>query len=692
MEHPVIIISLLLAISLSTLCSGKEQREVIVSHTDENNILQLFRMKEDGSDSRQLTHGAEYCVQPACSADGKKIVFVKRSHQGMALWLCDRDGENAKELTTKSKHILVPSWLPDSKHIVWMSAQPGQKQQDPARDSQIHIMNTDTGESRRLFTDPEQTKFSNGMPVVSPRGDRIAFVSNRGGQMRIWTSKLDGSDARAVSPVSNEFDKALELPIEQKVPAWSPDGQWIAHWEGVEMIHMSKFTGIQDREKDRRISQTWNVWVVGHDGNNKRKIGRGDDPTWSPDGFVTRAFPAPSRGGPKVVIETESGEKELEIVPRKRKWGRFAWLPDPSWTRHEIYSGAHVNSATAADYDSDGDQEIIFSADGQILMYHGPNYRTKQILATSDPIHPKLKARCIHSTLHDVDGDGDLDFVGSYVRGLFWLECPNKNAINTSWEYHKITDDIHGVHCIRSFDIDGDGSEDLIANDFTHEEGPYSGSICWFKPTLSEDAPITWSIIPIADGTAIGGSHYFDFGDINGDGRVDFTLGAKGKPFDGGNYFAVFYAPADPTQPWRRESLPDAGKQIGATHASPADVNGDGKMDVIATRGHGVGALWFEAPDWTQHIIDDSIASPHSTDVGDIDGDGDIDFTTVGFESKLAAWYENDGAGNFTRHILSRDQMAYDTMITDLDGDGDNDILVAGQRSQNVVWFENPQR
>ena len=82
----------------------------------------------------------------------------------------------------------------------------------------------------------------------------------------------------------------------------------------------------------------------------------------------------------------------------------------------------------------------------------------------------------------------------------------------------------------------------------------------------------------------------------------------------------------------------------------------------------------------------------HSTDFGDIDGDGDIDLTTVGYGSKIAAWYENDGTLKFTRHILSLNQMAYDTMITDLDGDGDKDILVAGQRSKNVVWFENPQK
>ena len=362
------------------------------------------------------------------------------------------------------------------------------------------------------------------------------------------------------------------------------------------------------------------------------------------------------------------------------------------WVRHEIFSGAHVNSATAADYDNDGNQEIIFSGGGKIFMYLGPDYQKKQILSMADPKHPKRKDQCIHSVLHDVDGDGDLDFVGSYVRGLFWLECPNKNATKTSWKMHHITDEIHGVHCIRSFDIDRDGKPDLIANDFTVDKGPYSGSICWLKTSFSKADSINWSIIPIAKGSAPGGSHYFDFGDVNGDGRPDLTLGAKGKPFANGNYFAIFYSPEDPSEPWRREFLPDAGKQTGATHAAPADVNGDGKIDVLASLGHGTGLIWFEAPDWTQNTIDDMMIFPHSTDFGDIDGDGDIDLSTVGFGSKIAAWYENDGTGKFTRRILSINQMAYDTMITDLDGDGDKDILVAGQRSENVVWFENPQK
>ena len=40
-----------------------------------------------------------------------------------------------------------------------------------------------------------------------------------------------------------------------------------------------------------------------------------------------------------------------------------------------------------------------------------------------------MKPRCIHSVLHDLDGDGDLDFVGSFVREVFWLECPDTDPI-----------------------------------------------------------------------------------------------------------------------------------------------------------------------------------------------------------------------------------------------------------------------
>jgi Tol biopolymer transport system component len=299
-------------------------REVIVSHTDGNGILQLFRMKEDGSGSLQLTHSKRACRMPAVSPDGKKLVYVKQVEHSLSLWLSDIDGKEPHSLVSGGMN-LIPSWLPDSKHIVWMKTQPGKKGEDPAGNSQIQIINTETGQSRRLFSDPELIKFNDAMPSVSPDGKKVAFVSKRSGTFRVWVSNLDGSNAKLISSTKDQHE-SLNLPIEQKVPAWSPDGKWIAHWEGVEMIHMSPFTGIKNPKRDQQISATFSVWVVSSDGKKRREIGRGDDPTWSPDGFVTRAFPDRERGGPKIMIETKSGEKELPIVPRKRNWGRFTWL------------------------------------------------------------------------------------------------------------------------------------------------------------------------------------------------------------------------------------------------------------------------------------------------------------------------------------------------------------------------------
>ena len=118
--------------AIDGLDSKPDLHEIIVSHTDENNTLQLYFTKEDGSSKRQITDGKHNCIQPAWSPDGKKVVYVQQSEKGMALWLTDPQGKGSKALT-ESGNNLLPSWLPDSKHIVWMLTKGGK---DPSRNSQ----------------------------------------------------------------------------------------------------------------------------------------------------------------------------------------------------------------------------------------------------------------------------------------------------------------------------------------------------------------------------------------------------------------------------------------------------------------------------------------------------------------------------------------------------------------------------
>ena len=224
-----------------TVLAGDELREVIVSHTDEKGVLQLYRMNEDGTNSRQITHSKNGCRMPSCSPDRKKVAYVEQIGHGLALRVSDLNGDDIKTLIGEGMN-LMPSWIPDSEHLVWMKVKPQPKQQDPARNAQIHIMNIKTGQSRKLFTDKEQLKHSNAMPAISPKGDQIAFVSNRSGGMRVWVSDLDGANAKLISMPDIEYDKAIKAPIEQKVPAWSPDGKRIAHWEGVETVSYTHLT------------------------------------------------------------------------------------------------------------------------------------------------------------------------------------------------------------------------------------------------------------------------------------------------------------------------------------------------------------------------------------------------------------------------------------------------------------------
>ena len=90
-----------------------------------------------------------------------------------------------------------------------------------------------------------------------------------------------------------------------------------------------------------------------------------------------------------------------------------------------------------------------------------------------------------------------------------------------------------------------------------------------------------------------------------------------------------------------------------------ADVNGDGKLDVVAVTEDAV--VWYENPSWTKHDIirgateqDNVCIQPH-----DIDGDGRIDFALgAGWrppdtpEASTLQWLGRDAAGQWQVHPI----------------------------------------
>ena len=362
------------------------------------------------------------------------------------------------------------------------------------------------------------------------------------------------------------------------------------------------------------------------------------------------------------------------------------------WRRHVVANAqGNVNSAVAADFDNDGHLDVLSSYDGKIVLHRGPDWDAFQIHAfRREDSRRKPRRDCIHSCLLDVDKDGDLDFCGS-SNTVFWLECPDDPFSGETWTYRTIDDEILGTHCLITGDVNQDGRLDLIANSGRGpDQTSIPNSLTWLEVPENPKASKAWKRHVFADRDAPGGNHYTGIADVNRDGLPDISCAAKGGPgFEGGEWFAWWEQLPNQAEPWKKHLL--AADQPGATNIQPRDLNGDGMMDFVATRGHGQGVLWFRGPEFTMVEIDRELVGPHCLVTCDLDQDGDLDIATCGKESDgVAVWYENDGDGNFVRNLIGRNQGAYDIRAIDMDGDHDLDLLIAGHASNNVVWFENP--
>ncbi len=121
-----------------------------------------------------------------------------------------------------------------------------------------------------------------------------------------------------------------------------------------------------------------------------------------------------------------------------------------------------------------------------------------------------------------------------------------------------------------------------------------------------------------------------------------------------------------------------------------ADLDSDGDDDlVVMDRTTGV-LYWYESADggWVRHILANipggsTLAGYWATYVGDLDGDGDCDVIASWRNGSVTNWYENDGSGSFTEHLVGTGDIGgYNyhggPVLADLNGDGDVDIAVNG--------------
>ncbi len=142
-------------------------------------------------------------------------------------------------------------------------------------------------------TDPTQ-------PGVS--GTKVAFVSERDGNLEIYVMNADGSNQTRLT----------NNPADDWKPSWSPDGSKI--------IFMSARDGKRE------------IYVMNSDGSNPVNLTNNteDDwvPIWSPDGTKI-AFASEHVGNLKIYVMNADGTNPIRLTDNPANHGFFpSWSPD----------------------------------------------------------------------------------------------------------------------------------------------------------------------------------------------------------------------------------------------------------------------------------------------------------------------------------------------------------------------------
>jgi len=152
----------------------------------------------------------------------------------------------------------------------------------------------------------------------------------------------------------------------------------------------------------------------------------------------------------------------------------------------------------------------------------------------------------------------------------------------------------------------------------------------------------------------------------------------------------------------------------GTIHAPVADLNGDGRLDIVALVSHGSQEVHAFMNDGMGHFRDRVLYGSTNKDYGssglciadvNLDGRPDIvytngdafDYATPGPRPWHGVqWLENLGAGRFTFHRVGDFSGAYSPVVADLKGDGHQDIVACScfndwtdKNAVSLMCFEN---
>lgn len=239
--------------------------------------------------------------------DGHRLTYLEREHGADALYEHRSDRATNEQLLAFDERIsgrFGPyDWNPDGSAVTYV------------RDGDLRVYDF-TDETERSLAPSDGF---DGPPRFSPSGERLVFVSDRGGAgTDVWTVASSGDDLQQHTDGANPADDR------RWIPSWSPDGDAIAYVAAHEIdgrdwadeVHVHYLSS----GRDRRVTTGLTVSSV---------------PSWGPDGrlafFATRAVEPWYRQHDDVhVVDLDGDVRDVYPVGASHQYFQQSpiWSPD----------------------------------------------------------------------------------------------------------------------------------------------------------------------------------------------------------------------------------------------------------------------------------------------------------------------------------------------------------------------------
>lgn len=322
----------------------------------------------------------------------------------------------------------------------------------------------------------------------------------------------------------------------------------------------------------------------------------------------------------KAVIKTDLYRPR--VIGEKAKAERAPWI-------------AHVNTA---DLDGDGRLDVVAceAQENQVLWIRqrGPDQFEETVIG--EDMHAPVRAE-----VGDLDGDGDLDLIVSSMGVVF----PNNDRIGRLYALENLgggrfakrmlLEGVARVVDARAVDLNGDGKMDLAVAQFGYDQGEVR--------VLVQVGPWQYQSQKLLD---LSGAMNVCVGDFTGDGLPDLAVQFSQQ------WEEIYLFENVGQGAFRNRRIwGSSNEDYGSSGMVAADLDRDGRLDLVFTNGDGFGPAVVPGPrayhgvQWlrnagngafTYRRIGDANGA-YSPAVGDLDGDGRLDVALV------AAFIEKDG-------------------------------------------------